>query len=88
MVSRETNIWERKQNKNIYVNSTPDNDRCPRNKRGKIKSRQMLEANEMKLLWKTVGKTKIDKIRSQQMREFCGNQDINEWIDMRRIEWK
>ena len=32
----------------------------------------------MKILSELVGKTKIDKIRSQQMREFCGNQDINE----------
>ena len=39
----------------------------------------MLEANEMKLLRKIVCKTKIDKIRSQQIRESCGFQPINQW---------
>ena len=34
----------------------------------------MLEANEMEVLRKIVGKTKMDRIRSQQIREFCGNQ--------------
>ena len=32
----------------------------------------MLEANEMKLLRKIFGKTKIHRIRSQQIREPCG----------------
>ena len=32
----------------------------------------MLEGNEMKILRKIVGKTKIDSIRSQQIRESCG----------------
>ena len=31
----------------------------------------MLEANEMKVLRKIVGKTKIDRIRSQQIGESC-----------------
>ena len=46
----------------------------------------MLEANEMKVLRKIVGKTKIDRIRSQQIRESCGIQSNNEWMERRR-EW-
>ena len=44
----------------------------------------MLEENEMKVLRKIVGKTKIDWIRSQQIRESCGIQPINEWVDRRK----
>ena len=40
----------------------------------------------MKVLRKIIGKTKIDKIRSQQIRESCGIQPINEWMK-RRSEW-
>jgi hypothetical protein len=47
----------------------------------------MLEANEMNVLKKIVGKTKIDRIRSQQIRESCGIQPINEWVKRRRREW-
>ena len=46
----------------------------------------MLEANEMKGLRKIVGKTKKNKngIRNQQIRESCGSQPINEWVERRR----
>ena len=47
----------------------------------------MLEANEMKVLRKIIGKTKIDRIRSQQIRESCDIQPINEWVERRRREW-
>jgi hypothetical protein len=50
------------------------------------RTRQILEANEMKILRKIVGKTKIDRIRSQQIRESCGIQPVNEWVERRR-EW-
>jgi hypothetical protein len=40
----------------------------------------------MKVLRKIVGKTKIDTIRNQQIREFCGIQPINEWMERRR-DW-
>ena len=46
----------------------------------------MLEANEMKVLREKVGKTKVDRIRGQQIRESCGIQTINEWVEMRRRE--
>ena len=42
----------------------------------------MLEAKD-KVLRKIVGKTKIDRIRSQQIRESCGAQPINEWVKRR-----
>ena len=44
----------------------------------------MLEANEMKVLRKIVGKAKIGRIRSQQIRESCGIQTINDWVERRR----
>ena len=47
----------------------------------------MLEANEIKLLRKIVGKTKIGTIRSQKIRESCGIQSINKWVERRRREW-
>jgi hypothetical protein len=50
------------------------------------KTRQMLEVNEMKILRKIVGKPKIGRIRSQQIRESCDIQHINEWVERRR-EW-
>ena len=47
----------------------------------------MLETNEMKVLKKIVRRTKIDRIRSQQIREFCSIQLINEWAERRKREW-
>ena len=44
----------------------------------------MLEENEMKVLRKIVGKTKINRIRSQQIRESCDIQPFNEWVERRR----
>ena len=40
----------------------------------------------MKVLRK-IDKTKIDRIRSQQIRESCGVQPINKWVGRRRREW-
>ena len=40
----------------------------------------------MKVLRKLVGKTKIDRIRSQQIEERCGIQPINETVERRRRE--
>ena len=43
----------------------------------------------MKVLRKIVAKTKIDKIKSQRIRESCGIQPFNEWMERRRMrrEW-
>ena len=46
-----------------------------------------LEANKMKVLRKIVAKTKIDRIRSQQIRESCGIRPTNEWVKRRKREW-
>ena len=46
----------------------------------------MLEANEMEVLWKIVGKRKIDRIRSKQITESCGIQPIKEWVERIR-QW-
>ena len=80
------NKYMRKETKsnNIQDKRTPDNDKYTTNKRRNLKSRQILEANEMKVLRQIVGKTKIDRIRSQQIRESCGIQPINEWVERRR----
>ena len=72
--------------KYIQGNGTPDYDICARNKGRNTKTRQMLEANEMKVPRKIDCKTKIDRIRSQQIRESCGIQPINEWMERRRRE--
>ena len=50
-------------------------------------TRQMLEANEIKVLRTIIGKTKVDRIRSQQIRESCDIQPINEQVTSRRREW-
>ena len=47
----------------------------------------MLKTNEMKILRKIVGKIKIDRIRSQDIRKFCGIQPINEVVEKRKGEW-
>jgi len=44
----------------------------------------MMEANEMIVLRKIVVKTKIDRIRSQQIRESSVTQPINGWVEKRR----
>ena len=46
----------------------------------------MLEANQIKVLRKIVGKIKINRIRSKQIRKSCCIQPINEWVE-RRTEW-
>ena len=47
----------------------------------------MLEANDMKVLRKIVGKTKMDRITSRQIGESSGIQPMNGWVGRRRREW-
>ena len=42
--------------------------------------------NEMRILRKIVGKTKIDRIRSKKIRESWGIQPNDEWVDRRKRE--
>ena len=73
--------------KNIQGIRAPDYDICTGKKGGNIKIRQMLNANEIKVLRKIVGKTKIDRIRSQQIRKSRCIQPVNEWVEKRIREW-
>ena len=41
----------------------------------------------MKVLRKIAEKTKVDRVRSQQIRESCDIQPINDWMERRRREW-
>ena len=42
-----------------------------------LETRQMLEDIEMKVVRKIVGKTKIDRIKCQQIRESLGRRDFS-----------
>ena len=44
-----------------------------------LKTRQTLQANEIKVLRKIVSKTKIDIIRSQQIKESCSIDHEQTW---------
>ena len=44
----------------------------------------MLKENEMKVLRKIVRKTRIVRIRSQQIIDSCRVHPINEWVERRR----
>ena len=82
ILSGETNICERNKIKNIQGNRTPDYDIYTRNKGRNIKKQTNVGSKWDKR--KMVGKTKIDRIRTQQIRESCGIQPIIEWLERRR----
>jgi hypothetical protein len=63
-----------------------DNDICTRNESGNIQNRTNVGTNEMKILRKIVGKAKIDKIRSQQIRESYSIEPINDKVKRKRKE--
>ena len=44
----------------------------------KKKKQINVQTNEIKLLRKIVVKTKLDRIRNQEIREYCGIQPIND----------
>ena len=64
-----------------------DNAICTGNKSGNIENRTNIGTNKMKILRKIVGKTKIDRIRSQQIRESCGIQPNTCWMERRIRKW-
>ena len=65
-------------------NRTPDYDIGTRNKGRNIKTRHMLEANEMKVLRKIVGNRQNKKPTVQRILRYP---PINEWVERRRREW-
>jgi stage III sporulation protein SpoIIIAA len=47
----------------------------------------LLQTTEMKIIRAIHGETLRDKIRSDQLRQLCGIQDIIKWANVRRREW-
>ena len=50
-------------------------------------TQQLLRTIEMKTIRATHGKTLRDKIRSDQLRQLSGIQDIIKWVNVQRKEW-
>ena len=50
-------------------------------------TQQLLQTTEMKIIRAIHGKTLRDKIRSDQLRQLSGIQDIIKWANVRRREW-
>ena len=50
-------------------------------------TQQLLHTTEMKTIRATHGKILRDKIRSDQLRQLSGIQDIIQWTNVRRREW-
>ena len=50
-------------------------------------TQQLLWTIEMKTIRATHGKTLRDKIRSDQLRQLSGIQDIIKWVNVQRKEW-
>jgi len=63
-----------------------DNAICTGNKSGNIENRTNIGTNEMKIQRKIVGKAKIDRIRSQQIRESYSIKSINDRMKRKRKE--
>ena len=75
--------------KKMQGNRTPYHEIrvCTRKKRAESrKTRQISKANGMKVPRKIIGKSKVDTIRSQQIRETFGIQPIIEFVERRRRE--
>ena len=49
--------------------------------------KQLLRTTEMRIIRAIYGKTLWDRIRSKDLRELSGIQDIVEWIDVRKRGW-
>jgi hypothetical protein len=50
-------------------------------------TQQLLRTTEMKIIRAIYGKTLRDKIRSDQLQQLSGIQDIVKWANVRRREW-
>jgi hypothetical protein len=50
-------------------------------------TQQLLRTAEMKIIRAIHGETIRDKIRSDQLQQLSGIQDIVKWVNVRRREW-
>jgi stage III sporulation protein SpoIIIAA len=50
-------------------------------------TQQLLQTAEMKIIRAIHGKRLRDKIRSDQLQQLSGIQDIVKWVNVRRREW-
>jgi hypothetical protein len=46
-----------------------------------------LGTTEIDTFIKIMGKSRIDHMRSQDIRHECGIQEIEEWVNTQRTEW-
>ena len=51
------------------------------------KTKQLLETAEMGVLLRITGKTLFDRERSENMKERCKVENINNWVLNRKVEW-
>lgn len=51
------------------------------------RTKGLLNVSEMKTLRRIVGKTRIDRVRNEEVRDTCGVEDISEWVKKRRRQW-
>lgn len=51
------------------------------------KTCQILEITEMKTLRRIMNVTRLDRMRSEDVREKCGIQKVGDWIKRRKDEW-
>ena len=51
------------------------------------KTKRILETAEMKIARRIAGKTLMDRIRSDNIRQTCGIDKINDWILDRKKKW-
>ena len=51
------------------------------------KTSQLLETTEMKTLRRIMNVTRLDRMKSEDIRKKCGIQKLGEWIKKRRTEW-
>ena len=70
--------------KNIQGNHTPDYDICTGNKGRNIKIQTNVGSKWDESIKKNSWQNKIDRMKSQQIRKFCGIQPINELVERKR----
>lgn len=51
------------------------------------KTRQIMEATEMKIVRRIAGRTLLDRERSEDIRRACHIENVNEWVLGRKTEW-